>query len=265
MNASVLLKNLGDILVQLLLLVIYIPKTLFKILKDPAWVPDYIAEEHKKDPAYRDYVAPLLLYISLALVPYALVPTGLVTIPEINKILEILKTSDAFRVGAIFIAIPLSFAFLTEWFTAGSFSRSSVENYLYLQFYFFAPFILAAQMRYVLEILLGTFYHPLMYLYVIFILGAVLVWLVGVQFNFLRKEFSGSVIKAISAMGLGILMIFIVTNSIGLKLSMPWSLGKWGLGVILALSMAAFYWAALVKRLIFWWRGNKKDKRGDAS
>ena len=210
------------------MLVIYIPKTLFKILKDPVWVPRYIAEEDKKDPAYRDFVAPLLLYICLSLVPYALVPTGLVTIPEINKILEILQTSDAFMVGAIFIAIPLTFAFLTELFTVGSFSRSSVEYYLYIQFYFFAPFVLAVQMRYVLEILdpLEPLENPLMNLYVLCVLAPVIVWLVGVQFNFLIKEFSGSVIKAISVVGLGILMIFIVTNSIGIKFPIPWSLGK---------------------------------------
>jgi hypothetical protein len=265
MNASALLKNLGDILVQLLMLVIYIPKTLFKILKDPAWVPSYIAEENKKDPAYRDYVAPLLLYICLALVPYALVPTGLFTFQTINKILGILQTSDAFMVGAIFIAIPLTFTFLIELFTAGSFSRSSMEYYLYIQFYFFAPFVLAVQMRYVLEILLSTFCHPLMYLYVVFVLVPVIVWLFFVQLNILIKEFSGSVIKAISVLILGILLIFIVTDSIGFKFSASWSLGKWELGAILALSMVAFYGVALVMRLMSWRRGNKKDKREDAS
>lgn len=259
MNASVLLKNLGDILVQLLLLVIYIPKTLFKILKDPARVPGYIAEEIKKDPAYRDYVAPLLLYICLALVPYALVPTGLFTFQNINEILGILQTSDAFIVGAIFIGIPLSFAFLTELFTAGSFSRSSVEYYLNIQFYFFAPFVLALQMRYVLEILLGSLNHLWMYLYVAFVLAPVLVWLVGVQYNFLIKEFSGSVLKAISVLSIGILWIFIITNSIGFKFPISWSMDKWEPGAILTLIMAAFYGVALVMRLMAWRGDNKKD------
>lgn len=58
-----LVETLEKLAFEILLWIIFIPKTLFKIIWNPSWVPGYINEELAKDKGrFSEYVSPLVLF-----------------------------------------------------------------------------------------------------------------------------------------------------------------------------------------------------------
>jgi len=66
-----LLESLEKLVFEILMWLVFIPKTLFKILRNPNWVPGYIEDEFKKkDGRFSEYVSPLILLSLLFLLPF---------------------------------------------------------------------------------------------------------------------------------------------------------------------------------------------------
>lgn len=63
-----LVETLEKLAFEILLWIIFIPKTLFKIIWNPSWVPEYVDEELAKDKGrFSEYVSPLILFIIIVI------------------------------------------------------------------------------------------------------------------------------------------------------------------------------------------------------
>ena len=65
MNILNFLEGIEKLVVELLLWIIFVPKTLFKILADPEWVPGYVEKEvAKESDRFNNYISPILLFLA---------------------------------------------------------------------------------------------------------------------------------------------------------------------------------------------------------
>ena len=79
MNVINIIKGIEQLAVELLLWIIYVPKTIYKIIKNPNWVPGYIKEELEKKERFTGYMSPILLYLAVSVLLYVLLDSGLIT------------------------------------------------------------------------------------------------------------------------------------------------------------------------------------------
>ncbi|MGB5357763.1 MAG: hypothetical protein WBN11_13825 [Eudoraea sp.] len=253
-----ILQGIADLLVQVLMLLIYVPKTLFKILKDPEWVCQFIPAESSKKEASQEYVSPVFLYIITVLIPYALVPVEALIESAKNKektFSEMLQDPDTLLRAAIFISIPLIVAFFSELFKSASFSRASLEQNFLIQCYYFAPLVALVQMRYVFE----YNEHSLAENILIPLIIITLIWLLLVEIDFLKKKLEGNIKDTFAVLLLSIFFILILTDHIGLKLadklecSSDWLTS--GIPILIAGSITTLYCFALIKKIVIWKKG----------
>ena len=265
MNGIGILKGIADLVVELLLLIIYVPKTLYKILKDPTWVPQFISEQLSKKQGYQEYVSPVFLYILMALAPFALVPIEAIDFAgEDGTIWDLLENEGTFLRATIFMSIPLIFAFLTQLISSGKLSRTTLELHYSIQCYLFAPLILSIQIIWALSIIgnysdpycmynlqwSDSFLLPKLFLPIIFL--ATFFWLIWNQFYLLKKEFNGSNFRAIITILIGLVLVFVVTNSITLKIGIPCFTSEIIVASITTIAIAVLFGAALLERLLHW-------------
>ncbi len=287
MNIIDILKGIENLVVQLLLLIIYIPKTIIKIIRDPSWVPGYISEENAKTPRYLDYVSPVLLYLIIALVPYAIFPDKSTLKPDPDSIITALQSSEGMVRGIIFMAIPMSFAFFIELFRSNTFSRVNIERLLYIQCYFFTPFIFAIQIRWLLSILYSDSTNSCLAYIINFVIitvcVATLIWLVFVQWKFLKEELSSKIAKVLKVLIISLILIIFITSPItdyNLLKELVCS-GVWRniyscdlgikcfvdlqpIGILITLIVLIIYGYAFIMRLLSWNKQRTVKKSSDA-
>ncbi len=261
-----ILEGIADLLVKLLMLVIYVPKTLYKILKDPEWVQQFIPEESSKKEKSQEYVSPIFLYILTVMAPLALVPIAALTAlaeNEVKSFSDWLQDPETLLRAATFICIPLIIAFFSELIKSSSFSRSSLEQNFFVQCYYFAPLVLVVQLRWVFDIngyYLGEYdlHH---FLFPLLIITGI--WLLLVQIKFLSKKLEGNIKAIIAVFLLSTILIFVITDSIGIKISEKLSIqSEWletGITILLLLSITSLYCVALIKKYILWKKRKTKD------
>lgn len=271
MNAVVILESIADLIVKVLLLIIFLPKTLYKIIKDPKWVPRYIRDDSRAKGSFQDYVSPVFLYILTGLAPYALVPVEVLTDLTDGgaSITKMIQDPDTVIRAATFFCVPLLFAFTTELFRANKFSRKSIEHYLLIQCYYFAPLVLVVQIRWVFEYKSYTMLGYDMQQFILPLLIITGIWLFAVQINFLIKELKKSTKKIALVMLISSVLIFAATDSIGLKIGERLGFSGESLekadALILLLVTMGLYISALVKMYLEWRKGKKKvEKKPEA-
>lgn len=132
-----ILKGIENLAVELLLWIIYIPKTIFKIIKDPYWVPGYVDAELEKADKFTNYMSPILLYLGTTVILFVL--TDMI---GSKKELDWLKEIQGPE-GLLFLLLPLVLALIVELFRQGRFNRSAILRGLYIQCYYFSPLMLA--------------------------------------------------------------------------------------------------------------------------
>lgn len=265
MNAVVILESIADLIVKVLLLIIFLPKTLYKIIKDPLWVPRYIRDESRAKGSFKDYVSPIFLYILTGLAPYALVPVEVLTDltqSGTGNITKMIQDPNVLIRAATFFCIPLLFAFCTELFRANKFSRKSIEHYLLIQCYYFAPLVLVVQIRWIFEYKSYSLFGYDMQQFIIPLLLITGFWLAAVLFQFLYRELNRNIKKILTVMLLSSVLIFAATDSIGLKIAENLGFSGESLekadALILLLATMALYIAALVK-MFMQWRNRNTD------
>ena len=254
-----ILKGIAELLVQVLMLVIYTPKTLYKVLKDPEWVPQFILDESSKKEASQEYVTPVFFYILTVMVPYAMVPLeALATLAKNTDgtFSNMVQNPATLIRAATFICIPLIFAFFSELFKSTKFSHATLNQSFYIQCYYFAPLVFAVQLRWVFDIngySLGEFH---LHNFLIPILIITTAWLLLVQINFLIKKFEGNIKMIIAVLLLSTVLIFIITDPIGFKIAEELGFqSDWlesGINILILLSVTILYCVALVKKFFNW-------------
>lgn len=64
MNIINILEAIEKLAVELLLWIVYVPKTLYKVIADPGWVPGYVEGQLANDKGrFEDYMSPVLLFL----------------------------------------------------------------------------------------------------------------------------------------------------------------------------------------------------------
>ena len=140
MNIINILEGIEKLVVELLLWILFIPKTLFKIITDPNWVPIYIKEElDKKSERFDDYISPVLLFLTSSVVLFTIADN----IPSPDKILADLQGSKGLLVGLGFLSLPLLFSLATEIFRPTKFTRKNMLRIFYIQCFYFSPLTLS--------------------------------------------------------------------------------------------------------------------------
>ncbi len=69
------LQTVEDLIYEVALWIVFIPKTFAKIIRDPRWAHSYMLSELGKDTKERfaSYMSPILFWVTTGIVPYLLV------------------------------------------------------------------------------------------------------------------------------------------------------------------------------------------------
>lgn len=230
MNIVDIIKGFEKLVVQVLLLIIYLPKTIVKIIKDPKWVPDYVTEESRKPNGYQDYVSPVMLYLIIAVIGVVVIRMlwGIESTIEDNEssgnsfisgVLTNLESSSGVIIAFISIILPLFSALLIELFSSKNFSSDSLVRFLYIQCYYFSPLLLALIGYGIVFSLLedstknwDEIYKIIYSTPLAFILIITLVWFIVNQVRFISKDTKKENWKSLILILMGIGIIFISTR-----------------------------------------------------
>lgn len=71
MNFLSIIQTLESLLLEFILLLIFLPKTLVRVSLHPSWVSDYLRQElaRKEDDRFNDYSSPMAMFLFLGAVP----------------------------------------------------------------------------------------------------------------------------------------------------------------------------------------------------
>ncbi len=268
MDTFAIIKKLEDLLLQFFLLAIYIPKTIFKILKDPAWVPVYVMQENKNESQYENYTSPIFLYLFTALIPYALFSEDRVVIESlsadraIDNFVSTLEATNTLIRALILISAPLVFSFFIDFFGAGSLSRANIKRLLCIQCYYFTVFIFIIHMSYLFLYLaevdgliaLESFQYKFSAISLNIIILLTALWLLFVQLRFLRNELEGHPWKIFLLLALSCALIFIFIDPITFK-SGTFELRDF-IGYFISVSILVLYGSAMGIRAYKWTKSN---------
>ena len=71
MNFLKIIQTLESLLLEFILLLLFLPKTLFRVLRDPAWIPRYLEQEFQREEhdRFNDYSSPMAMFLFLGAIP----------------------------------------------------------------------------------------------------------------------------------------------------------------------------------------------------
>jgi hypothetical protein len=150
MNIANILAGLEKLVVELLLWLLFIPRTMLRIVSEPGWVPVYVDTELAKDrDRFADYMSPIPLFLICSVVLFIILDTvvfggSAVGDAKLGKAIEALKGERGTVVALGFLCLPLLFSLGTELFRERSLNRSGIERMLYIQCFYFAPLTLSS-------------------------------------------------------------------------------------------------------------------------
>lgn len=129
-NLSNILEGIEKLAYDIILSILLVPKTLIKVIFEPAWVPDYVSQElkQKEEKRFDEYVSPVLFMILIALAPYiyyttASQPEVVVRGPAEGTVAEAIT----FSAEADFISKTPPYEFV--WYTEGTgFKENRIDH-----------------------------------------------------------------------------------------------------------------------------------------
>ena len=135
MNLISIIRSIEELIVEVMLWFIIIPKTMAKILTSPGWAVDYVVAELARpaDQRFDEYLSPVMLWLLVAVVPYfwAMQP------------LRHLFSDDLYETVFVFAVLlgagPLGFATGALAARKQSITRTSLKTLFYGQCYCFTP------------------------------------------------------------------------------------------------------------------------------
>lgn len=211
-----LLKGIEKLAVELLLWFIYIPKTIYKIIKDPNWVPVYVHNELSKEDKFKGYMSPVLLFLGITVVLFVLLDSGVITSPDYDQKSSSFSERIQDVVGLLFLTIPLFFALFTEIFRNGGLKKEALMQNLYVQCYYLSPVMLSLFAYLIADQFdwesTGTYINvsetPL------YLFSLTVLWFIIVQVKYISAELRYKKIIA-----LGIVLLWVILISAGLATS----------------------------------------------
>ena len=153
MNLLNILESIEKLALEIILWLIFIPKTIFKVISEPDWVIDYVELEMKKPTGrYDNYISPILLFLVSSVVFFIInnivdSSTGLAFQNYSNVTFESVSATLSGPAGILaalgFLTLPLLFSFGTELLNGQSFTRKRFQRIISIQCFYFSPLALS--------------------------------------------------------------------------------------------------------------------------
>jgi hypothetical protein len=147
MNIANILAGLEKLVVELLLWILFIPKTLYKIVSDPDWVPGYVDAELDRDPdrqsdSFDSYLSPILLFFTCSVVLFVILAENDEGLKP-NVLLDALQGNTGILAALGFLSLPLLFSLGMETVRREVLTRQRIQRSMYIQCFYFSPLILS--------------------------------------------------------------------------------------------------------------------------
>lgn len=210
MNIINIIKGIELLAVEVLLWFIYVPKTLYKIIKDPKWAPGYVRDQLAEKDKFKGYMSPVLLFLAISVVLFVLLDSGLIIAPDYDESSGSFGQRLQGPAGLLFLTLPLYFGLFIELFRKGGLTRSNLLQGLYVQCYYFSPLMLsffAYQLadQFDWEYLSGDITYLSQLPLIMFLLT--LLWFIIIQVNYISWELQ---YKKWKALGLHLLSYVVI-------------------------------------------------------
>lgn len=163
MGLGTIVRLTEDLLYQIAVWILLIPKTFSKVVLNPSWIPRYVAEELEKpaEDRFDAYVSPLIFFVLVAIVPNLIANTFWPAIPYTDLATRRTVVDEAAGLGeehrflfyaAMWILLPLSYAFLHQVVGSKEISSSALKPAFYTQCFRLTPLSLVFATRFVIQL-----------------------------------------------------------------------------------------------------------------
>jgi len=198
MNIANILLGFEKLVVELFLWLLFIPKTLFKVVSDPSWVPGYVDEELEKEhDRFSDYLSPIPLFLICSVVVFVIIfeydgsnDGGKNALTMVNS----LKGNSGLIASLAFLALPLMFSLGTEFLQSEALTRARVQRILYIQCFYFSPAILTMLSLLVFVETDGL----LLFSLALILLVVVILWFLMAEVKLFAKELQVGKLRALA-------------------------------------------------------------------
>ena len=178
MDFSKTLAALEELIYEVFVWVLLLPKTLTKVLVNPKWIITYIdeqlsIEDNKK--RFNEYLSPILFWLLLvgisSLLNYKLVEPVIVNALENNPTFSKIKETVPLLYSSLNLISILTFTAVYQMLQKSVISRETLRRTIYFQFYCFTPLQFISN---IFGIYWGTlnpsqieyiFYNPFLYIW----------------------------------------------------------------------------------------------------
>jgi hypothetical protein len=238
-----LLTGLSELLYEVMIYFVLIPKTLVQVVFKPKWIHQYLQAELKKESPQRfnDYSEPLIFLVVLGVLPLLRVMNfvgGYGLKGELSgSIADFLSFGFEVRIFWIFIFIvswPLAASLVVLWWKGDSVTRDSLRPLFWAQAYCFGAYYIISYLA--LPALLQMFVLRRNPDWEFLLLSKVAwlsnLWLPYCQIRIIREQLSIGVLKAIRVLlvccifSLLLMFVFVAFLVIGMTYGASWSSSK---------------------------------------
>ena len=222
MDLGEFLEGIEKLIVKILLWVVIIPKTLFRILTEPTWIVEYIDDEiaagkEDKDNQFDEYMSPILLFLICSLVLFIILgnmpkvdagSNDIFTLfrvtseagageeartNSVDSVLQTVQGVNGLLAALTFLSLPLLFALAIEFFGKREIKRATLNRTLNIQCYFFSPLTLSIFSAFIISSLLNDSFDGVWIIFAaLFVVVATIAWFIIVQVQFIKQEIGGA-------------------------------------------------------------------------
>lgn len=148
-----LIQSLQDLIFEIVVWALLIPKTMFQAIFRPAWMVNYVNQEFEKpvDNQYDDYMPPGLFFLAMAVIPSALF--AWVQNMDFNLFESLSQLNEANLLTSAFttlVSILINLVWI-KWLAKHPVKRSGLKRLFMIQCYLVTP----SQLIYILLISFG--------------------------------------------------------------------------------------------------------------
>ena len=145
MDILQLIRSLEEFTYEIVLLILFLPKTLIRFAFQPARVRDYVSAELEKPTGdqFRSYLSPILYWILVGVVPAFVVINNVIDHARTEFAHNVAREPLEIRFASIIVLLiwpPLTFAIASLIRCGTDLSREAIRRPFYIQSMLLAPF-----------------------------------------------------------------------------------------------------------------------------
>lgn len=222
------LQSLEDAVYEIVIWILFLPKTFFQIILRPSWIQSYVTKEWEKKPEerFQAYLSPVIFWLLLAVIPFAWSFTL-----GVGKDSPQLTDSLVINSAMSLLIAPVAYAVTLERLHRRPIEKVSLKKSFYIQCYCHAPIQLFSLILKVIVILsFSTYIEPLQLTSLawgigrsnnippLFSLGALIyllilfIWQILLEIFVFRQELKAGWMKAIGLVLKTQLIVFLIAS-----------------------------------------------------